>query len=146
MSRAETALGFFENYNCAQSVATAYAEDYGLEKNKALQVAGGFGAGMGRVQETCGAVSGAVMVLGLASGFKEENGRAEINVVYDKVQRFLKEFTELKGTIKCRELLGCNLSSEEGKAFFKEHNLRSNCKEYIGICCELLDKYLAEAL
>ena len=144
MNKVETAEKFFETYNCAQSVMAAYAGDFELERDKALQVAVGFGAGMGRVQEVCGAVSGAIMTLGLSSGYKEGDGRDKINAVYAQVRRFINDFIEMEGTIKCRDLLGCDLSSEEGRAFFKEHNLHSNCEKYIHICCELLDKYLEE--
>ena len=143
MEKAETAEKLFDSYNCAQSVLTAYTDDYSLDKNKALQVAAGFGAGMGRLQETCGAVCGAFMILGLSSDFKEGDSRDKINEIYANVRSFAKDFTKLKGTIKCRELLGCDLSTEEGQAFFKEHNLRHNCREYIRLCCELLDKYLS---
>ena len=144
MSKAEIALERFENGNCAQAVISAYAADFGVDKDRALQVSVGFGGGMGRLQETCGAVSGAIMVLGLASSFKDGDGRDKINEVYAQVRRLAADFTKEKGTINCRELLGCDLSSEEGHVFFKEHNLRSNCKAYIRLCCELLDKYFAE--
>ena len=142
MGKAETAAKCFVNYNCAQSVLAAYAEDYGLEKEKALQMAVGFGAGMGRLQETCGAVTGAIMVLGLASGFKESDGRDKASEVYPKVRSFVDEFTAREGTVKCRDLLGCDLLSEEGHRYYQEKNLRENCRGYINLACELLDKYL----
>ena len=145
MSKAESAVNFFQGgYNCAQSVLAAYAADYDLSKDKALQVAVGFGGGMGRVQDVCGAISAAIVVLGLSSEFKEGDGRPKINEVYAKVHRLIDEFREKKGTIKCRDLLGCDLTSEEGQKYFREHNLRENCWEYVRFCCELLDKYLAE--
>ena len=144
MNKAEAAAELFVNYNCAQSVLTVFAEDFGLDKETALQASAGFGAGMGRLQETCGAVSGAIMVLGLKSGFKESDRRDKINEVYAKVRRLADDFTREKGTIKCRELLGCDLSTEEGQAFFREHNLRSNCREYVKLCCNLLEKYRQE--
>ena len=144
MNKTETALKLFETYNCAQSVLAAYAADYDLEKEKALQAAAGFGGGIGRLQETCGAVSGAVTILGLASGFKEGDGRDMINAVYEDVRRFIDEFTKEAGTVKCRDLLNCDLLSEEGQKFFREHNLKENCRTYVRLCCELLDKYLAE--
>ena len=142
MSKAEAAVKLFEDFNCAQSVLSAHAGDYNLEKEKALQISAGFGAGMGRVQEVCGAVSGSLMVLGLASGFKEEDRRDKTNEVYAKVRSFINDFIQKEKTIICRELLGCNLSTEEGQTFFREHNLRSNCREYIRLCCELLEKHL----
>ena len=144
MSKAESAINFFQNgYNCAQSVLAAYAADYDLEKEKALQAAVGFGAGMGRHQDVCGAISGAIIVLGLASSFKEEDGRPKINEVYAKVHSFLGEFAAQKGTIKCRDLLeGCDLNSEEGQKIFKERSLKENCRACVRLCCDMLDKYL----
>ena len=141
VSRADTAAQYFEqSVNCAQSVLIAYAEDLGLTKDQALSVAVGFGAGMGRAQEVCGAVSGAIMVLGLRSEFKQGDGRDKINSVYAQVRNFLEQFTKQKGTIKCRDLLpGCDLSTEEGQKYFKEHNLRNNCREFVRLACELLD-------
>ena len=144
MSKADDALKFHENYNCAQSVVAAYAADYGLDLEKALSMAVGFGGGMGRTQETCGAVTGAIMVLGLSSRFKEEDRRPKINEVYAKVNRFIKEFAIEKGTAKCRDLLGCDLTTEEGQKFFKENKLRENCLGYVRFCCDMLDEYLAE--
>ena len=143
MNKVEAAMNFFGSYNCAQTVLVTYAEDYGLDKNKALQAALGFGGGIGRLQDICGAVSGAVITLGLSSGFKEGDGRDKIDAVYTKVRSFIDDFTSQKGTIKCRDLLGCDLSSEEGNKFFRDNNLRDkNCREYIRLCCELLDKHL----
>ena len=145
MSKAETALEFFGGYNCAQSVLCAYADECGLEKDKALQAAVGFGGGMGKLQETCGAVTGAILVLGLSSGFKEGDGRDKINESYVKVRRLVRGFSAREETVRCRDLLGCDLATEEGQKLFKEGNLRDKCKDYIRLCCELLDKYLAEA-
>ena len=139
MSKTEAALEFFNSYNCAQSVLTAYAADCGLEKDKAIQVAIGFGAGMGRLQETCGAVTGAIMVLGLSSGFKEGDSRDKISDSYARVLRLVNDFSAREGTARCRDLLGCDLSTEEGRKFYKENNLRDRCRDYIRLSCELLD-------
>ena len=144
MSKAESALDLFGSYNCAQSVLAAYAADCGLEKDKAFQAAVGFGGGMGRLQETCGAVTGAIMVLGLSSGFKEGDGRDKINESYAKVRRLVNDFRAREGTAMCRDLLGCDLSTDEGQKVFKENNLRDRCRNYIRLCCELLDQYLTE--
>ena len=145
MSKAETALEFFNTYNCAQSVLSAYAAGCGLEKDKALQAAIGFGGGMGRLQETCGAVTGAIMVLGLFSGFREGDGRNKINESYAKVRRLVNDFSARESTVRCRDLLGCDLSTEEGQKVFKENNLKDRCRNYIRLSCELLDEYLEES-
>ena len=144
MSKADIAVANFDKYNCAQSVAAAYAEDYGLDKNQALQTAVGFGGGMGRIQDVCGAITGAIIVLGLASSFKEGDGRPKINEVYAKVHGFINEFAAQKGTIKCRDLLeGCDLGNEEGQKVFKERNLKETCRVCVRLCCDMLDKYLS---
>ena len=145
MSHAEKAVNYHKDYNCAQAVLAAYAKDFGLDIDKALQVSVGFGGGIAHLQETCGAVSSSVAVLGLKSGYKEGDGRPKIDAVYDKVRSFTDEFKKVYGTIKCRDLLGCDLVSEEGHKFFVDNNLRVvKCREYIKTCCGLLDKYLAE--
>ena len=142
---AEVAIEYFESYNCAQSTLAAYAPDFNMEKETALQVAVGFGGGIGRTQDVCGAVSAAVMVLGLVSRFRESDARPEINAVYETVRRYIADFTREKGTIKCRDLLNCDLSSEEGQKYFKDNNLKEHCRGYVQLCCELLDKYIGEA-
>ena len=141
MNKAEVAINSFGPVNCAQAVLSAYAADYNLEKDKALQVAVAFGGGMGRLQETCGAVSGALIALGLSSGFKEGDGREKINAVYAKVRDLIGDFTKQKKTVKCRELLGCDLNTEEGRKYFEENNLRENCRSYIRLACELFEKH-----
>ena len=144
VNRADKAAELFESCNCAQSVLTAYADMFNLDREKALQVASGFGGGIGRLQETCGAVTGAVMVLGLMSGFKEEDGRNGINMIYEKTRKLTDGFADLKGSIKCRDLLGCDLLTEEGQKCFREKNLRKECEGYIRLVCELLDEHLEE--
>ena len=146
MNKAENAIKNFDCYNCAQSVLLIYSDDYGLEKDRALQAAVGFGGGMGRIQDVCGAISGAIIALGLASEFKEEDRRPKINEVYEKVYRYINEFSARYGTIKCLELLdGCDLTSEEGQKLFRENNMKEKCRGYVRHCCELLDKYLTES-
>ena len=143
MSKADDAAKIFETNNCAQSVLGAYAGDFGLSKDTALSVAVGFGAGMGRLQKTCGAVSGALMALGLASRFKEGDSRDKINNVYAKVRSFTEDFKKEYGTENCCDLLGCNLLTQEGHKYFEDNKLRDKCREYVMFCCDLLDKYIS---
>ena len=144
-SHADKAAKYNESYNCAQSVLAAYADDYGLDLERALQIAVGFGAGMGRKQDVCGAISGAVIVFGLASKFKVEDSRPKINEVYPKVHKYIDDFKAHYGTVDCLDLLdGCDLSTDEGRKRFMEDNRREKCREYIRFCCDLLDKHLGE--
>ena len=79
-----------------------------------------------------------------ASDFKEGDKRDKINAVYAKVRAFLDDFGREHGTVKCRDLVGCNLLTEEGQKYFKENNLREKCLGYVGFCSKLLEKYLKE--
>jgi len=144
MSKAKIGKKVFDTNNCAQAVFAAYAEDYDIDKDKALSLAIGFGAGMGRLQETCGAISGAIMVLGLASDYREGDGRDKVNHVFAKIRSFVEDFTKKHGSHTCRKLLGCNLLTEEGQKYFVDNNLRDKCCDYVQFSCDLLDKYLAK--
>ena len=140
-TKSSTALSKFkEGYNCAQSVVYAYADEMGIDENTLLSLSVGFGGGMGRKQEVCGAVSGAVMVLGAVCS--KENGNNN-RLSYKSVQRLIDGFTKEKGSIKCLDLLsGCNLSTSEGQSLFKEKNLRSHCDGCIEVACNILQKEL----
>ena len=109
---AETAVTVFsQSFNCSQSVFSAFAAQYGLDKQTALKLASPFGAGMARRGEICGAVSGALLVLGLARGADKPAGKDEI---YRLSQEFMRLFEEKHGKLLCRDLIDCDPSSPEG--------------------------------
>ncbi|MCX6000010.1 MAG: C-GCAxxG-C-C family protein, partial [Chloroflexi bacterium] len=115
MGNVERAVSCFkEGFNCSQAVLSAYGPKLGLDAEKALRVSGAFGAGMGRMAETCGAVTGAFMVIGLKYG----KTRADDNQTREKAYRLVREFTDQfksrHRSIVCRELLGCDISTPEG--------------------------------
>ncbi len=115
---------FAEGYNCSQSVLHAHCDELGLDRNTALRLACGLGAGMGRKGEVCGAVSGGVLVLGLRHGRGENDGRSATDTTYAKVRELMDRFQQRHGTVRCRELLGgCDLATPEGQKAFKEKDL-----------------------
>jgi C_GCAxxG_C_C family probable redox protein len=146
-SRAENAVTCFKGgFNCAQAVFSTYAPLLGIEAEKALAIARGFGAGMGRTQEVCGAVTGAFMLIGLAKGMPEKNDSAAKEETYRLVQEFSSRFAEANGSTLCKTLLGCNLLTEEGQRFFKEkdlHNLK--CVKYVRDCARMVEESLFPA-
>lgn len=146
MSRAEIAGGKFrEGFNCAQSVLYSYAQELKIEKDMALRIATGFGGGMGRKQEVCGAVSGGIMVLGLIYGRGENDDRKKQDETYAKVRELIDAFKKEYGTICCRELLpGCVLLTEEGQKQFKENNLKEKCCGYVEQVVKILEKMASE--
>ena len=111
--REERARELFSNgYNCAQSVLGAFCEDGGLDFISALKLAAGFGGGL-RCGEVCGAVTGAVMALGLRYGFYIEKDFEQKNICNAKTYEFIQKFTEAKGSVLCRDLLGADVRKPE---------------------------------
>lgn len=116
-SKAEKAVEIFSNgYNCAQAVLTAYCEDYGIDLDTARRISCGFGGGMGRTSEVCGAVSGAIMLIGLKHGKYLKEDELSKEKTYALIQEFNKRFKELNGSVNCTELLGVELLTGD-KAF-----------------------------
>jgi C_GCAxxG_C_C family probable redox protein len=142
--KAQSAIDkFVEGYNCAQSIMFAFCDECGLSQDAALKVACGFGAGMGRKQEVCGAVAGGVMVLGLRHGRGTADGRSVTEALYPTTREFMDAFAVRNGSYLCRDLLsGCDLTSEEGQRHFKEHGLFEKvCKPCVRSAAELLTLY-----
>jgi C_GCAxxG_C_C family probable redox protein len=127
MERSEQAKEhFLSGFNCAQSVVLSFADDLKYSKELALKISAGFGGGMGKQQETCGAVTGAIMVLGLLKGEEVNNNDELKSETYSSVKELSKEFTAAYKTTNCRELIACDLNTPEGSAKFKEEKLMEN--------------------
>ncbi len=96
---------FMEGFNCSQSVVAAFADMYGFTREQALHMAASFGAGIGRMRLTCGAVCGMFMLAGLEKCAVEGKDRAGKSANYALVQRLAEEFKRRNGSITCLELL-----------------------------------------
>ncbi len=104
--RAERARDYFEKgYNCAQSVLLAYADLYNVDHTMAAALSSGFGGGMGRLREMCGACSGMFMVAGLAIPATDVTDHNAKTTNYKMVQDLATRFREANGSYICRELL-----------------------------------------
>lgn len=114
---AEASSYFSEGYACTQSVLLPFAEALGLDKKSAKAIAVGFGGGMGRMRRTCGAVTGAFMVLGLKFGQMDEADKQQKLQVYRYVRECNKRFEAIHGSTVCKELLtSAAKSSDRDKA------------------------------
>jgi len=125
MNKKEKASEYFgSGLNCAQSVLAAFADELGLDKNQIFKLASGLGGGLAKNGHVCGAVNGAIMVLGLKYA-GESNNPGEINgPAIAKANQFIAKFKEINGSINCRELLdGVDLLTEEGQAEWTSRNL-----------------------
>jgi C_GCAxxG_C_C family probable redox protein len=124
MKSDEAKACFSSGYNCAQAVLLPFAMAKGVAKDEALRIASLFGGGMAKTQETCGAVTGAFMAIGLDRGFvaeKDPEGRARSLAAG---REFLAAFKGEFGALTCRELLGCDLNTEEGQKRHAEEEQR----------------------
>ena len=110
MSKAENARSTFkQGFNCSQAVLSAFGEEFGLDPVMAYRVAAAFGGGMGHLGETCGAVTGAFMVIGLKYGMTIADGSQSHREAFSAVQDFVEKFTSRHGSIVCRDLLGVDI-------------------------------------
>lgn len=141
-SRKETAENYFKSgYNCAQSLILTFNRDYSLDDKTALNISLGFGAGMGRLREVCGAVSAAFMVMGLHYGDKVSKAQ-----MYDLEQKFAAIWKEDNGSIICRDLLGQTekLSSSNPSVRTEAYRKKRPCSELVGYTAEMLEKFFQE--
>ena len=144
MNSAErTADSFARGFNCSQSVLAAYAEQFGLTEERALKVAGGFGGGMGRMAETCGAVTGAIMVIGLKFASTTPGDIQGKENAYSVVREFVHRFKGRNVAVLCRELLDCDISTPEGmKRAQQEKLIKKCCPKLIQDAAEILDQLI----
>ena len=136
---------FRAGLNCSQAVFTAYADKLNFDNDFALSVACGFGGGMGRLQETCGAVTGSFMVLGVHTCKRYTDNKTRKEETYKLVQEFSRQFKQINGTTDCIDLLQIDLKTEEGNRIAKEKNLFGTVCEKcisdsIGLIEELIKK------
>ncbi len=134
----EVALATFdEGYNCTQSVISAFAGDLGLDLSSALKLASCFGGGM-RMGATCGALSGALMVLGLAKGFAEVSPEAKAEIE-EEAKAFIASWKRELGVTDCREILGLDVSDPDQRQKAREQGVfELHCPQCIETAVRLL--------
>lgn len=144
MDRVSHALSTFDSgFNCSQSVLAAFCNEFGLRDEIAFKIACGFGGGMGRAAKTCGAVTGAFMIIGLKYGQTQSNDKAAKERTYGLVREFADLFAKKHGSIECRELLACDISTPEG---LKNANEKGFFKTVCPKCVESAVKILEEII
>lgn len=123
-TREEKAIDSFRGgLNCSQAVLTAYSDDLNLDNNTALSISCGFGGGMGRLQQTCGAVTGSFMVIGIYNCKLVTDNKERKEKTYSMIQKFDDKFKAIHGTTDCKTLINCDIKSDEGHIFAKENHL-----------------------
>jgi C_GCAxxG_C_C family probable redox protein len=141
MKPAEIALSrFADGFNCSQSVLSAYGGQFGIDDETALKLASGFGGGMGRMAGTCGAVTGAFMVLGLKCGGTSPDREAKERI-YARIRQFADQFKARNGSLMCKDLLGCDISTAEGLELARSR-FSTTCPKFVRDAAEILEEML----
>ncbi len=147
MERIESAANLFDGfYNCSQSVLASFAQEYGLDEDLAIRLATGFGAGIGKSSQICGAASGAIMVIGLKYGSKpteEVSFQERKEKTYSLVSEFLEKFKERNRSTNCGELIGFDLQDPDQYSEARRLGLFSLCcTKYVRDAVEIAEEIL----
>ena len=140
-NRVEQAVALFTGgMACSQAILATYGPLFGFDRDEAIRIARGFGGGMGRLSETCGAVTGAFMAIslkfdGIDKQTKEDN--------YAMMQEFARRFKSKHHSLNCTQLLDCDLGKPEDQAKFRElGRMESHCICYVREAAQHLEELL----
>jgi len=144
MDHKQAALQTFGNrMHCSQAVLSAFAEECGITTEQALKLGSCFGSGM-RKGQTCGACTGALMVLGLKYGYTESGGSDKLRA--DRVNDMMMDrFAESCGSCLCNDILGCDISTPEGVKYALDNNLFTElCPKMVANAVEIVEGIIKE--
>ena len=145
--RAARAKEYFnQGYNCAQSVALAYADITNLDEEMVAKITASFGGGLGRLREVCGAVSGMAFLASFISPCPSADEADAKKANYALVQEFAEQFRQQNGSIVCRSLLGLDRPKDEPTPSPRtaEYYKKRPCSEYVYDAALIVGKYLAK--
>ena len=134
---------FYKGYNCSQAVAVAFCDVTGLDEKMTAKMVSGFGGGVGRLREVCGAVSGMVFVLSCLYGYDVTDAEGFKKELYKKVQTLAGSFKEQCGSIVCREILKNPPSDPSPTERTAEYYKTRPCALMVKTAAELLDEFIA---
>jgi C_GCAxxG_C_C family probable redox protein len=139
----EAVAAFGRGSSCSMAILSAYGPDFGLDAGVAARIASPFGAGVAKTGEICGAVSGALMVIGLTQGPEDIRDAASREKVYALAGRFIDEFAARNGSVNCTELIGYDLSRPEEFALAREKKVfATRCSRLVRDAGEILERIL----
>lgn len=146
MSRGDKAKSYFlEGYNCSQSVALAFADMLDMDKRTIARAVSGFGGGMGRMREVCGAMSGISFVISMLYGYESASDTEGKKRLYSEIQVMGNRFKEDNGSVVCRELLGLEKSGFDHPVPAKRtesYYQKRPCKELVKYAADILEEYI----
>jgi len=143
MDTTEKAVDYFkQGYNCAQATAGAFADQMRMDTQSVLKVMAGFGAGVGGLRETCGAVSAMVFVAGALAGPYPPTDKAAKKALYDTVKQMVRGFADKHGTTQCGELLrsaSCAAAPDPSERT-DEYYAKRPCARFVATAADIIAK------
>ena len=137
---ADEALEYVEEgLDCSQIVFSEFAVQMGIDRETALKISASFGGGMWE-GETCGAVTGALMALGLKYGHTSNENK---DVMMAKAMEFKRKFAAKNGSCICRDLLGYKIP-EDMEQIMAENKFVTVCSHMIEDACTICAEILNE--
>ena len=138
---------FKQGYNCSQSVALAFSDYLGMSDDMIAKITSGFGGGMGRMREVCGAVSGMAFVISSLYGYSDPKAYEEKSELYSRVQQIANEFKDENGSIVCRELIalqsqGSSVPTPEKRS--PEYYKKRPCPELVKEAGDILERFISQ--
>ncbi len=141
----EAKNNFLAGMNCAQAVLCAFADRCGLDRETALKLASGFGGGIARQREVCGAITGMCMAADLIRGPGEGLDKAAKDEHYAFIRGLCDAFRDETGSIICRELLGLapkQTDSPVSEARTAAYYQKRPCAELVALAAKILSENL----
>ena len=140
----DAAATFKTGFNCAQSVFAAFGPELGLTREQCLKVACTFGGGMARSAKTCGAVTGAMMAIGLKFGQTRLDDQEAKKKAYKLAKDLMQQFIARNKSLECRDLLGCDISTDAGlkRAMDMEFHTKV-CPKLVKDAAEIAEKLMS---
>lgn len=140
MKKSEQTSYVFGDFSCAQTIFSLFAPEMGLKTETALRIAAGFGSGMNN-GDTCGAVTGAYMVIGLKSGHHSSDPEAKAHTK-ELILKFNRLFLEQHNSLKCKELLGYDVSLPEQREEARKSGVfDSHCPRFLKTAAKILEDH-----
>lgn len=144
MDHADRAAALFlSGYNCAQSIAVAFSDVTGMDETTSARIVSGFGGGMGRLREVCGAVSGMITVANCLYGYTSPDPVAK-KQCYAMVQELAEKFRMQNGSIVCREILKNPPSDPNPTPRTEEYYQQRPCTRMVMVAAQILDEYISQ--
>ncbi len=145
-TNADSAVAMFlQGYNCCQSVLACCGQERGMPRDMAIRTGQAFAAGIGKTGNLCGALTGALMVVGLGREALDAGDAASKAHANEMAQALMDEFARRNGSLLCRDLIGCDLRTAEGQRQFKEKDaLHKVCAKVVRDAAEIVEQLLAE--